>query len=105
MFHCYLIYLDQIAKPLLQSALNKHLRGSRQFVTVGLKDQLHQATAECWAVNPLARRSEQYLFNHAPDVVIVVRICRSTAWVKTIWKVDIHNTSHPGYSRLSNCNN
>src|ERR1700742_625505 len=78
-------YLDKLTQPLLQRALNEELKSSRQLAAVRLKDQLHQATAKRRPVDPLARRGEEHLFDHIPDMAIRIARGSPSFMIETEW--------------------
>src|SRR6185437_5639913 len=91
-FHRYLycLHLDEMAKPLLQRALNKKLGCSGHFWLIGTENKLRNGSAEIRQVDPLAWYSEQYLLNELLNMPVCPRCGEQAFAGDTQWICDKH---------------
>jgi hypothetical protein len=97
--HGYITHFNQITEPLLQCSVYHELRSDHQFITIGFKYQLKKTASEVGPVYSFAWRGKQNLFNHIPDMTIIIRLRRATTVVKLKRIPDVHkpflSTDHP----------
>lgn len=67
-----IIDLDQMAQPLVQSALHQKLGGCGHFAAVGLEKGLQKAAAEVRPVDAFAGVGKQKLLDQLADVAVFV---------------------------------
>src|SRR5579884_3021276 len=85
------LYLDEVAKPLLQGTLHEKLGCRNHFCVAGIENELGDASAEIGQIDALAGHGEQHLFD-----VLTISGGRDEAFIgHAQWIRDIHRLCSP----------
>src|SRR5579884_1825054 len=89
------LYLDEVAKPLLQGTLHEQLGCRNHFCVAGIENELGDASAEIGQIDALAGHGEQHLFDELFDV-LTISGGRDEAFIgHAQWIRDIHRLCSP----------
>src|SRR5579885_314596 len=89
------LYMDEVAKPLLQGTLHEKLGCRNHFCVAGIENELGDASAEIGQIDALAGHGEQHLFDELFDV-LTISGGRDEAFIgHAQWIRDIHRLCSP----------